>query len=242
MKEILKIEVIYNAFMDTILRRLPKKEKDYPEWYKNRLEKCKNCKYNTKNIPVHELPIDLYVSRIIGKDRCSICTCFIKQKAWARTEECAMGETDSRPSWLTNGYIKSDNEETSKWNKLEVITMDEDEFNLVSTDEYKYNIGLSEDGQGFDIKLSPIVKGNNIDFSFIVNSTHDIEVSGIDTSCGCTSQNMSIIGERSIKIDVLINTCGFGVGDFSKHMNLRYYIKGEENEMTIRFNFKGSIE
>ena len=52
MKKILQAEVIYDAFMDTILKKLPRKKEDYPDWYKERLEKCEGCKFNTKNVQI----------------------------------------------------------------------------------------------------------------------------------------------------------------------------------------------
>ncbi len=67
MKKILQAEVIYDSFMDTILKKLPRKKEDYPDWYKERLEKCEGCKFNTKNVPNSMLPLSLYVSKKIGK-------------------------------------------------------------------------------------------------------------------------------------------------------------------------------
>ena len=87
MKKILQAEVIYDAFMDTILKKLPRKKEDYPDWYKERLEKCEGCKFNTKNVPNSMLPLSLYVSKKIGKNRCSVCTCLEQDRgvcAWGR--------------------------------------------------------------------------------------------------------------------------------------------------------------
>ena len=149
MKKILQAEVIYDAFMDTILKKLPRKKEDYPDWYKERLEKCEGCKFNTKNVPNSMLPLSLYVSKKIGKNRCSVCTCFIKQKAWSKTEECALGEGLPRPSWMDRQYSIDFYDEKSRWNRLELITMDSDEFNVISTDDKQYNIDLSKDGKSF---------------------------------------------------------------------------------------------
>ena len=70
MKKIVNTEVIYNAFMDTLLKKLPKKESDYPDWYKERLEKCASCKYNTKNIPNRLIPTEKpYINKKMRKNR-----------------------------------------------------------------------------------------------------------------------------------------------------------------------------
>nr|DAY19005.1 MAG TPA: hypothetical protein [Caudoviricetes sp.] len=247
MKKILQAQVIYDAFMDTILRRMPKKEKDYPAWYKDRLDKCNDCKYNTKNIPNSILPTgSLYFSKMLGKNRCSICTCFIKQKAWSKTEECAMAETNERPSWLPYGYVTSDKDNEPKWNRLELITMDSDEFNLVSVDGKKYNTDISEDGEKFLIKLIPTKKGNDIDFSFILQSRHNIVITRIDAGCGCIEPTLDLIDKKNHKIGIHLNTNVFGIGNFVKDFSVHYKIEGKEYkddvDDIIDIKFLGKIQ
>ena len=217
MKKILQAEVIYDAFMDTILKKLPRKKEDYPDWYKERLEKCEGCKFNTKNVPNSMLPLSLYVSKKIGKNRCSVCTCFIKQKAWSKTEECALGEGLPRPSWMDRQYSIDFYDEKSRWNRLELITMDSDEFNVISTDDKQYNIDLSKDGKSFEIIFEPVEKGNSIRFSFVLESKHDMKITASETSCGCTSSNLNIIDSRHFKFNIEIHTAGFGIGRNTGH-------------------------
>ena len=50
MQTIGKAQVIAQAWEDSLLGRIPKDEKDYPEWYKNRLDLCKKCPKNSSNI------------------------------------------------------------------------------------------------------------------------------------------------------------------------------------------------
>lgn len=241
MKKILQAEVIYDAFMDTILKKLPRRKEDYPDWYKERLEKCEGCKFNTKNVPNSMLPLSLYVSKKIGKNRCSVCTCFIKQKAWSKTEECALGEGLPRPSWMDRQYSIDFYDEKSRWNRLELITMDSDEFNVISTDDKQYNIDLSKDGKSFEIIFEPVEKGNSIKFSFVLESKHDMKITASETSCGCTSSNLNIIDSRHFKFNIEIHTSGFGIGRFVKHMTVHYQKDGSQKEESIPFNFEGTI-
>lgn len=240
MKKILQAEVIYDAFMDTILKKLPKRKEDYPEWYKERLEKCDKCKFNTKNIPSSILPISLYVSNMIGKHRCGICTCFIKQKAWSKTEECAIGEGLPMPSWMAR-YAYDYEEEKSRWNRKELITMDSDEFNVISTDEKLYNIDLSKEGDKFEIEFGNLKQGEDLKFTFILESRHDMKITAAETSCGCTSHNLSILDSKHFKFNVGIRTAGFGEGRFIKHMTVHYMKEGSDVEETIPFDFIGHI-
>lgn len=241
MKKILQAEVIYDAFMDTILKKLPKKEKDYPEWFKDRLDKCSSCKFNTRNVPNSILPISLYVSKMVGKNRCSICTCFIKQKAWSKTEECAIGEGLPMPSWMPESYAPLYQGEKSRWNRMELITMDSDEFNLISTDREKYNVDLSKDGKSFQIHFAPITKGSNVDFSFILESKHNVKIVASEVACNCTSKKLNIMDNNHFSFDMGINTSGFGVGRFIKHMTVHYQIEGRDKEEKIPIDFIGKI-
>ena len=86
MQTIGKAQVIAQAWEDSLLGRIPKDEKDYPEWYKNRLDLCKKCPKNSSNIWFFKLPPKVLFHRLIGRPGCSLCGCFIKEKAWMKTE------------------------------------------------------------------------------------------------------------------------------------------------------------
>lgn len=244
MKKILEVEVIYDAFMDTLLGKLPRKEKDYPDWYKERLAKCDGCKFNTKNIPGSILPLSLYASKMIGKNRCSICGCFIKQKAWSKVEECTIGEGLKLPAWMPVSLARDMDKEQSKWNRLELITMDSDEFNLITVNDKKYNTNISPDGNSFQILLEPTNRGENIEFSFILESKHEIEIPQFKVSCGCTTPKLSILNPKRFRFDISLNTSKFGPGRFDKHLELYYQIKGDESKENklIVLDFVGNIK
>lgn len=222
MKKISEAEVIYDAFMDTLTKKLPKDEKDYPDWYKERLDKCSACKFNTKNIPASMLPLSLYVPSKLGKHRCSICTCFIKQKCWSQTEQCSLGEGLPAPSWMKHGYASDYHLEKSRWNRLKLITMDSDEFNIISKDDKSYNVELMEDGSAFVLKLNPVKEGNNMEFSFGMESKHDVVINATHSSCGCTSPKVDMIDVHHNDYTIMINTSGFGIGTFRKSLTIQY--------------------
>lgn len=247
MKKITEVEVIYNAFSDTLMRKLPSREKDYPDWYRERLEKCNECKYNTKNIPNKYLPISLYVSKMLGKHRCSICTCFLKQKCWSKTEMCAMGETESRPKYLPEGYISQGYSEEPRWNRLELITMRADEFNLTDLDSKKYNADLTSDGSGFVFNLLPINEGENVDFEFTLETRHSMFIRTVNASCKCTVPDLSYIDNNHIRVKVHINTEGLGSGSFVKYFKFGYSMKDDngvplEDQEFIEFRINGFVK
>lgn len=242
MKKISESEVIYKAFKDTVMGTLPKKEADWPDWYRKRMEACAGCKYNTKNIPRQFIPTGrLYFSKIVGKYCCAICGCYIPQKAWSKTEQCSIGETAERPSWLPYGFLSaSDRAERSLWNRMELVTMDEDEVNIVSTDPDKYNVDLGEDGEYFDVKVSPTRFGDSTEFSFIMETKHAIMVTGITAGCQCTVPKLDYLDDRHIKLGIFVTTERWGAGFADKPLTVKYRHAGmeeEDPEGEIRFMF-----
>ena len=230
MKKIYEAEVIYNAFMDTLMAKLPKNKKDYPDWYRERLEKCGNCKYNTKNIPKKYLPIDMYIPEMLGKHRCSICTCFLKQKCWSKTEMCAIGETEARPSYLPEGYITQGGPETPRWNRIELLTLRSDMFNIRGIDPNYMNVDLTKEGDAFLFQLMPLDIGNDVHFDFILETKDPIFIWETNATCGCTATALDYIDEHNIKVHVDINTKGFGAGAFSKRFRFKYSLKDESGD------------
>lgn len=246
MKKITEAQVIYNAFMDTLMRKLPARESDYPDWYKERLSKCASCKYNTKNVPNKYLPTSLFFSKMLGKQRCTICTCFLKQKCWSKTEMCAMGETKNRPDYLPEGYIQQDGVETPKWNRLELITMRQDEFNIKSLNDKYYNVDLTDNGSGFLFDLAPVEMGENVEFDFVLETKHSLFIRTIRASCQCTVPDVDYVDDNHIRVHVKVNTKDFGSGSFVKFFMFGYSMKDEngvpkEEQEEIEFTIKGFV-
>lgn len=242
MKKISEVETIYNAFKDTALGKMPKEESKWPEWYRDRMYACESCKYNTKNIPNKMIPTGrLYFSKLVGKYCCSICGCYIPQKCWSKVEQCSMGETDERPEWLSEGYLSTDRDETPKWNRMELVTMRSDEFNVISTDHKKYNIDLSEDGSRFVVTLAPTRFGDVTEFSFIVESLHHLTITGFEAGCQCTVPNVDFIDEKHFKVSIMVTTQEWGVGFAEKPLSILYMLPGEEKgspDHRLEFLFK----
>lgn len=243
MEQISKAKVISKAFIDTALMKIPSNEKDFPDWYKDRMDKCKVCKFNTRNIPYRILPTVYAAHKLIGKYQCSICSCFIKQKAWSKTEVCAMGETDVRPEWMPIGHLNMDDglDDFPRWNRMEVVTGHKDDFDLISLDEHQYNVQLDENCTSFQLMMEPVLMGSDISFSFGLRAKRDVQIVATHVSCLCTSPKLEVISERNFKFSMKINTNGFGEGDFVKHLTLEYKVDGEEDTRKIEFDFMGRM-
>lgn len=235
MRKISEVSTIYKAFTDTILGKLPKKESDYPAWYKDRLEKCDLCKFNTKNIPNKVLPTSLYVSEMIGKHRCSICSCFIKQKTWMKSEGCSLGEDHEIPKFLTPDYLEGESMEP-KWNRMAVITSDKDEFNLISTDEKLYDVDLSKDGGNFEIIFRNHKQGTDIDFDIIMETKGKSDISDVLVSCGCTKiRDKKKISDNKFIIFFHVKCDTWGEGKQTRGIKPMFrYSDGTERSIEIK--------
>ena len=150
MQTIGKAQVIAQAWEDSLLGRIPKNKKDYPEWYSKRLEACKSCPNNSSNtslFKLFKLPAKVFLQRLIGRSACSLCGCFIKEKAWMKTEVC--------PLKFVEG-------EKAKWNAMEVITADHNDFNIECPND-SFDIGLTDDESEFYLNIFDQKIGDKIE-------------------------------------------------------------------------------
>lgn len=242
MKKISQARTIYEAFKASLVGQIPRNERDYPEWYKYRLDKCAECKYNTKNIPRKFLPVDLWVPTIMGKARCSVCTCFIKEKAWMRSEECGLAETKERPSFLTPDYLdskKGDND-TPRWKRLEVVTADSDEFDIVATNTDLYDIDLSDNGEYFVMNFPHVEQGSRLFFDFIIRTKSRLKFFHAQPSCQCTAPFIRDLGRGEHLVDVEISTEKWNPGKFEKRIVFDFASDPESKKdvknCPVRFN------
>lgn len=218
MKEINQATTIYRAFKESWLGKIPKNERDYPEWYKYRLDACKTCKFNTKNIPLKLLPVQLWVTAKMGKARCACCTCFIKEKAWMKSEECGLAEIGGAPDFLPKSYLDSTEGDnvTPRWKRLQVVTVNSDEFNVETTDTSLYDVFIDQQGEFFVLDFPNLKQGDHLSFSFIIHSKSRLKGVGFKSGCGCTSPMMRDVGSGDFLATVEVNTEKWGPGNFRK--------------------------
>jgi len=74
--------------VDIIKLKLKNKE-DLGQWYKDRLEVCNTCPFNSKN---KERKNILLAWLSLNKDFCTVCGCTLVDKASGEFEECPKGK------------------------------------------------------------------------------------------------------------------------------------------------------
>lgn len=236
MKKINQASTIYKAFKDSWLGKIPKEERDYPEWYRYRLNQCAGCKFNTKNIPLKMLPVHLWVTAKMGKARCACCTCFIKEKAWMKSEECGLAEIGGAPKFLPESYLNSTEGDnvTPRWKRLQVMTVDADEFDVETTDSELYDVDVDSEGEFFLLKFPKVKHGERLSFAFIVHSKSRLKGVGFRKSCGCTSPLMRDIGNGEFLVNVEVTTEEWGEGRYEKKMWFDFSKDGSQNEESLK--------
>lgn len=214
MQTIGKAQVIAQAWEDSLLGRIPKDKKDYPEWYKNRLELCKKCPKNSSNIAFFKLPAKVLLQRLMGRQACSLCGCFIKEKAWMKTEVC--------PLKFVEG-------EKAKWNAMEVITADHNDFNIECPND-SFDIGLTDDESEFYLNIFDQKIGDKIEIVLFITHKDGFHVKDHHLGCGCmgdVSYNKHPDNENRTIFRMTLDTSKYTEGHFEKHLSLMGYTKDD---------------
>lgn len=212
MQTIGKAQVIAQAWEDSLLGMIPKDEKDYPEWYKKRLEACKSCPHNSSNIPFFKLKYKVMLQKLLGRSACSLCGCFIKEKAWMKTEVCP---------------LKFEEGMKARWNAMEIITADHNDFNIECLDD-NFDIGITDDGNEFYINIFDRKIGDKVDIVLFITHKDGFHVKEHHLGCGCmgdVSYNKNPDNDNRTILRMTIDTSGYKDGHFEKHMSLNGYVK-----------------
>ena len=222
MQTIGKAQVIAQAWEDSLLGRIPKDKKDYPEWYKNRLELCKKCPKNSSNIRFFKLPPKVLFHKLIGRPGCSLCGCFIKEKAWMKTEVC--------PLKFVEG-------EKAKWNAMEVITADHNDFNIECPND-SFDIGLTDDESEFYLNIFNQKIGDKIEIVLFITHKDGFHVKDHHLSCGCignVSYNKHPDNENRTIFRMTLDASKYTEGHFEKHLSLIGYTKDDPERNSKHF-------
>lgn len=76
-----------------IIKLKLKDKTDLGDWYKDRLEICNGCTFNSKNLERKKNFVEnLAVLASANKDICTICKCTLVDKASGEFEECPKGK------------------------------------------------------------------------------------------------------------------------------------------------------
>lgn len=215
-----KASVIAKAWEDTVMGLIPKDKKDYPDWYRRRLEACGSCPRNTRNMSWLKTPIKAKLQALTGKPTCSVCGCFLKQKAWMRTETCPLAEVGERP----------------RWEALSVVTVDKNAFDI-DTDDESLGLSLSEDGHAFVVDVHDVEIGDKVHVALRIRSDLGFHPTKSHVGCGCIGEFKYAEepdADMNTAMEFTLDTSGYGEGTFRKHMGLEGY-RGEDPKRNLAY-------
>ena len=208
-----KASVIAKAWEDSVMGMIPKNKEDYPDWYRRRLEACESCPRNTRNMRWRDVPLKAKLQALTGRWACSICGCFLREKAWMRTESCPLAEVG----------------ETPRWEALSVVTVDRSAFDI-DTDDESIGLSLSDDGHAFVVDVHDVNIGDKIPVRIRIHNELGFHPTNKHLGCGCIGDVKYPDGpdeNMDTPVEFVLDTSNYREGPFRKSMGLEGY-RGED--------------
>jgi hypothetical protein len=209
-----KIKVIVDAFTS---------EKPIEEsWYKERLEICKGCEYNTQNNPPKDLLNKFRKVVDGGKPHCLACGCYIAEKAAMKEEECGLSVLDMAP----------------KWNALAVMTASPEDLDIFNNSPEKVTVGLSENKEFFVVEYGDITKSFDTKINLVLSG--ECKITDVDVSCGCTQPEIKELSPSLYEMKVSLSLRKIE-GAFRKNIFVSYFTKTNK-KMRATIQLRGTVK
>jgi hypothetical protein len=214
----------FGVIMDAFRERLPENE----EWYRERLAICGACEYNTGNMGAEGLKekVRLALANSIhaGRDSCSLCGCFIRQKCAAEEVACSLEE--SGPG-------------RAKWNRRKIITSKADDLNFFNMAPELCNIDIDEEKSRFVVKYNPVERGEVTESPFILHWDKDkrIEIMNVKSSCGCTQVEKRLLSGNEYLLALRVDTASLPPGGTKRYAGVEYRREGQTRYLEIELQF-----
>lgn len=225
---------IIKAWFDSLTGGIPKNPSMYPEWYKQRLDICGACEFNTLNMTKEQLSEAGMLKTAFGdkKARCSLCGCFVREKAWVRTEKCSLGED----SYSREGYY-------SRWNEVDDPSNGSKEFDVQSLMPELFSVGTRNDGYDYELSFNnPIKVGEEMEIKFTLNSRKPIEIGSPQLSCGCLKQiGFDVKDRKNAVCRLTVSTKDFPSGRFVRSVLVRYSDNLKKRKKGLRIYVTGIV-
>lgn len=170
------------------------------DWYQKRLDICGACEYNTKNKEDKSM-LDRAQNAITPA--CSICHCFISEKAKLEESVCGLVEIDKEPKWYPVSIP------SKVHNGVTISNLTEDSGNLESVPTGAINYKIISENQVEKFKIG--FRGKNI--------------KSVTVGCGCTTVLAKELGPANYELDCTLSTVGFSnEKETTRAIYVEYYI------------------
>lgn len=226
---------ILKAWYDSLTGGIPRNPSMYPEWYKQRLDICGSCEFNTLNMTKDQLDKAGVLKTALGdkRGRCSLCGCFIKEKAWVRSEKCSLGEE----AYKKEGYYM-------RWDEVDEPSNGSKEFNVESLNPELFTVGTRNEGFDYELNfVKPIKVGTEMELKFTLNSKKPIEIGSPQLSCGCLKHiGFDVKDRRNTICRLTVSTKDFPSGQFVRSILVRYSDDLKARKKGLRIYVTGVVE
>ena len=205
------IEIINSKFSD---------KSGLGDWYKDRLNVCLGCPYNSENKASLSIKEKAIVVANLGKPSCLACGCEIAAKASIETEQCGLVKIGKESKWVSLNL--------STDSKFIVVNNSTEKVNVTSLNNNRYVLNYNDlsHRQDSTIKLTISKKGLKIKKLVVASS------------CGCTTPEKSFDDNNDITLTIRYAT--ENIGYFDKNVTLSIF---ETNDRVNKlfFNIKGTV-
>lgn len=188
------------------------------DWYKSRLEICKDCPFNSINKEKWSVRDTALVTANLGKDTCLACGCGIADKASVRSEECGLVKIGMPPLW----------EALPDLEEFDFLTL---KVTNLNADKVK----IRPVGKHLELNYGVVPHAFDSNIKFKIKSTlGDITRLSVVPACGCTLASQSTLDGEGI-ISIGYDTVG-RQGGATKNITINY-VAGKMNQtITCKLN------
>jgi len=189
------------------------------KWYKDRMEICNGCEFNTKNMDKESLSasdkLQLTIHACPEGDHCTLCKCCTHRKASQKVEQCGMAEKGLKPKWPSLLMA-------SKIDKgIIVINNTPESGDLLSTAE----------GIIFDMGETD---KERVDFEIVIKRKGGLDIKSTVAGCKCTVADVFKLDNESAKFKMAISTTSFVKGrDITRYLTIEHYTTQKKVEKLV---------
>lgn len=186
------------------------------EWYKERLDKCIGCEFNSENVDYNELSPAQKLqkkTKTAPKGFCILCSCPVDKKTSVKAEYCALKKIGKEP----------------KWNSMEV----EAGFGF-TVETFSEDLGVYKEKTENVVDLGEVVDRKVIEFKVAINyNSNRYHFDKTNVSCGCVIPNLEEATKGELIMDIKVNTTGFSEGINEKRISVNFKNKNGKDYPTI---------
>lgn len=197
-------------------------------WYKERLEQCGPCEFNSENVKQEDKSWIHTIRDVANpcpeKRHCTVCGCCIDRKAAVPAESCGLKGSLKHTQ---AGY-------KPKWDTLVVKDNVNNEIYAIKPEGQNYK--LRREGNTFVLDLGT-TKENKLSFKFEIATPEDHMLKNFVAGCGCTFVQVESLGKGKFIFPIELSTKTFIKNTVnSKFISIYFLENNVQKTVNIKIN------